>query len=143
MRRIDLALDGGDLPLVPRHVTGVDLVLQRARRRLLVFAGEWVLDVTQGMPLLAWRQLKPAPLGLIEAQTREELSGVPGVLQVLDCAASHDVDARRVRVRATARVHDPDDLEAAAQLARVELELGGSTTPAITTAILGSGGIVP
>lgn len=142
--RIDLALDAsGDLPLVARHITGIPLVLQRIRRRLLVYAGEWVLDTTQGIPYLAWRQTKPAPLDAIAARIRVELEQTPGVVRIDSCAASLTVATRTVRVVARGVVQDPDTGERAS----VELvldELGGSSTPAVVLAtILSGGGIIP
>ena len=142
--RIDLALDEtGDLPLVPRHITGIPLVLQRIRRRLRVFAGEWVLDTSQGLPYLAWRQTKPAPIEAIAARIRVELEQTPGVVRIDTCAASLDVATRTVRVDARGVVQDPDTGEQAS----VEIgvgEVGGSSTPAlISITILSGGGVIP
>lgn len=142
--RIDLALDeAGDLPLVPRHITGIPLVLQRIRRRLLVFAGEWVLDVTQGLPYLAWRQTKPAPLDAIAARIRVELEQTPGVVRIDACAASLDVATRTVRISARGVVQDPDTGEQASVGIGVD-DVGGSSTPAlISITILSRGGVIP
>lgn len=142
--RIDLALDEtGDLPLVPRHITGIPLVLQRVQRRLRVFAGEWVLDVTQGLPYLAWRQAKPAPTEAIAARIRTELEGVPGVVRIDTCAALLEVAPRTVRVTARGVVQDPDAPDVR-QGFELELDLGGSTTPVlISITILSGGGVIP
>lgn len=142
--RIDLQLDEtGDLPLVPRHITGIPLVLQRIRRRLLVFEGEWVLDVTQGLPYLAWRQTKPAPLDAIAARIRTELEQTPGVVRVDTCAAALDAATRRVRITARGVVQDPDDSETRATF-DLEAGLSGSATPAlISLKLLAQGGIIP
>ena len=142
--RIDLALDAdGDLPLVARHITGIPLVLQRIRRRLLVYAGEWVLDVTQGIPYLAWRQTKPAPLDAIAARVRVELEQTPGVVRIDSCAVTLVTSTRTVRITARGVVQDPDTAEQAS----VEIvlgDLGGSSTPAVfTITILSGGGIIP
>lgn len=142
--RIDLQLDAdGDLPLVPRHITGLPLVLQRIRRRLRVFAGEWVLDTSQGLPYLAWRQTKPAPVEAIAARIRVELEQTPGVVRIDTCAAALDVTTRTVRITARGVVQDPDTGEQAS--VSLELEgVGGSSTPAlITTTILSGGGVIP
>lgn len=141
--RIDLALDAaGDLPLVARHITGIPLVLQRLRRRLLVYAGEWVLDVTQGLPYLAWRQTKPSPLDAIAARIRVELELTPGVGRIDSCTAALTVATRTVRVTARGVVRDPGT----GDLALVELAfdgLGGSSTPAVfTITILSGGGVI-
>lgn len=142
--RIDLALDEtGDLPLVPRHITGIPLVLQRIRRRLLVFAGEWVLDTSQGLPYLAWRQTKPAPLDAIAARIRTELEQTPGVVRVDTCAAALDATTRLVRVSARGVVQDPDAPEVQ-QGFELGLDLGGTTTPALVSIkLLSGGGIIP
>lgn len=142
--RIDLQLDAdGDLPLVPRHITGIPLVLQRIRRRLRVFAGEWVLDTSQGLPYLAWRQTKPAPLDAIAARVRVELETTPGVVRIDSCTATLAITTRAVRIAARGVVQDPDTGEQAS--VSIELgELGGSTTPALVmTTILTGGGIIP
>ena len=142
--RIDLELGpDGDLPLVPRHITGIPLVLQRIRRRLLVFAGEWVLDTTQGLPYLAWRQTKPAPVEAIAARIRVELEQTPGVVRIDTCAAALEVATRTVRITARGVVQDPDTGEQASVEIGVE-SLSGSSTPALVLAtILSGGGIIP
>jgi hypothetical protein len=142
--RIDLALDAdGDLPLVPRHITGIPLVLQRIRRRLRVFAGEWVLNTSQGLPYLAWRQTKPAPTEAIAARIRVELEQTPGVVRIDSCAASLDVATRTVRISARGVVEDPDTGELASVAIGVD-DVGGSSTPAlISITILSGGGVIP
>lgn len=44
----------GDLPVFPRHVTGIRRVAQRVRIRLLTHLGEWIKDTTIGIPYQDW-----------------------------------------------------------------------------------------
>lgn len=142
--RIDLQLDAdGDLPLVPRHITGIPLVLQRIRRRLLVFAGEWVLDTSQGLPYLAWRQTQPAPVEAIAARIRVELEQTPGVVRIDTCAAALEVATRTVRITARGVVEDPDTGEQASVEIGVGSQSGSSTPALVSITLLTGGGIIP
>lgn len=138
---IDIQLTDGDLPEVSRFVTGIPLVLQRVQIRLRTFLGEWVLDIAQGLPYLAWRAQKPPDLPAIAARVRAELATTPGVVRVDRCTASLEVTTRLVRVEAQAVITDGTTAAASAELI---IEMGGNTSPAIISAkLLAGGGIIP
>src|SRR5687768_5515451 len=91
--------DTGDLPESGRTVTGIDLIQQRIRLRLLRGTGEWFLDPTgTGLPHIEWRQMKPPNVPLIVAQLQTEIRAVPGVVRTANFDGEHDPAARRVTI---------------------------------------------
>ena len=79
----DVGLDeDGDLQVHNYPVTGLALVLQRVRLRLLTFLGEWILDASKGLPFLRWIATKPPDAAVIGAVVRREIETTPGVLRV-------------------------------------------------------------
>lgn len=80
---MDVLLDEhGELVVPCRWVSGVDLVKQKIRIRLRTFAGEWILNASQGLPFVEWRSQKLVDLGLIRSAYVDEISGVAGVERV-------------------------------------------------------------
>lgn len=91
--------DSGDLPEVSRFTTGIELIQQRIRLRLLRGTGEWFLDPDgTGLPLLEWRQMKPPNIAAIVARLQAEIRDVPGVLATANFAGTHDSAARRLTI---------------------------------------------
>lgn len=72
-----------DLPRVPQVAVGLDLVMQRCRTALHTFQGEWLEDVTAGMPFLQWMESKVSA-ETVAARFLAEILAVPGVLRVDD-----------------------------------------------------------
>ena len=74
--------DGLDLRPRTDLVTGDVLVGQRIRLRLQQVDGDWILDGAKGLPWLDWLTTKPFPEDAALGRIRQEIEGVPGVLQV-------------------------------------------------------------
>lgn len=100
MPAIDAYLDPatGDLPEVNRVCTGIELIQQRIRRRLRRGTGEWFLDPSVGLPLIAWRDIKPPPEAVIVSQIQAEIRAVPGVVATRNFASAFDPATRRLTV---------------------------------------------
>lgn len=93
---MDALLVDGDLTPRGRLVTGDDATLQRVRLRLGLFAGEWILDQTVGIPWIPWMERKMAlRLGEIGAVLRAAIETTPGVNRVLGWSSAYDTSARR------------------------------------------------
>src|SRR5690554_2894741 len=92
----DIELIDGDLPLVTRRITGVELIAQRIRIRLRTFLGEWLLDRRVGLPFLRWRKRRAPPLASIASRVSEEVRTTRGVLEVRRVRAVQDGEVVRV-----------------------------------------------
>lgn len=107
---VDAALDAdGDLEFPSRLVTGPELTAQRSRVRLRTFAGEWLLDVTRGVPYFRWFAEKPPPVQEIAATVRRELEATPGVVRVVTLSARLDRATQEVRIEGAVQVEDNPD----------------------------------
>lgn len=109
MIQIDAYIDPitGDLPEVTRLTTGIELIQQRIRLRLYRGTGEWFLDpLGTGLPLIAWRNLKPPPVQLITGRIEAEIRKVPGVISTSDFVGVHDPAAHLLTVSGTATAAD-------------------------------------
>lgn len=96
---LDLALDSAGQLVIPlRHTTGVAGVAQLARVRLLLFKGEWFIDLDEGTPWLENDGVDPSQVilgeafdaGRAEAVVRARLAGTPGLARVTRCAVAFD-----------------------------------------------------
>lgn len=98
----DIGLDDdGDLPVVCRHITGLDLVVQRVTRRLRTFYGEYLADRRVGLPYLAWAQQKPPRTDAIGAVIRATIAATTGVVRVSDWSGTFDVATRALTFTGT------------------------------------------
>ena len=85
---LDVLLDvNGDIPPYPSLVEdGIPLTVQRVRRRLRTFLGEWFLDVTQGLDYYSWHDQKIGGNDILQLQIvsaiTQEINDVPGVVAV-------------------------------------------------------------
>lgn len=70
-------------------------VAQAAQTRLLLFTGEWFVDVTDGMP---WRTdvLGKYTKEAYDTVMKQRVLGTPGVRAVLDYVSSFDGTTRRL-----------------------------------------------
>jgi len=99
--QIDAFLDPvtGDLPEVSRLCTGMELIEQRIRMRLHRGTEEWFLDpLGTGLPLLAWRQMKPPDVPAIVGRIQAEIRSIPGVTLTRNFNGVHDHAARRLTI---------------------------------------------
>lgn len=98
--QVDALLDqDGDLPVISRVVTGLELIQQRIRLRLRRGTGEWFLDPNgTGLPLIEWTQQKPPRIPEILTRIQAEIRAVPGVVGTANFAGVHDTAARRLTI---------------------------------------------
>ena len=79
---------------------GITAIAQSCRIRLLMFAGEWFLDLDAGIPY--WQQIlgKKSGPALVAAQIafRSALSQVSGVVEVLRCDVSFEGPTRKLTI---------------------------------------------
>jgi hypothetical protein len=106
-----------------RLVSGAQAVAQLIRIAILLFLGEWFLNLEKGMP---WFQeilgQKFDPV-LIRQRLSERILAVPGVAEIMSVAVSFDPDSRAVTV----------DWE-------VRAAFGGTVSGSTTTTIGGTSG---
>lgn len=98
---VDMFLDPvtGDFPDISRLTTGIELIEQRIRLRLYRGTGEWFLDPAgTGLPLIAWRQMKPPVVSEIVARIQAEIRDIPGVARTENWQGTHDPAARSLTV---------------------------------------------
>ena len=89
----DVLLDeNDDLPILPVHGVGIDVIMQRARIRLYTHRGDWPLDTRVGFDYLAWFAQKPAQLGTIGALLKRDLEEIDGVTRLSDWSAVQSGD---------------------------------------------------
>ena len=74
----DLVIDPYDLQLV----SGIDLIRQRLKQRLLTIRGEWFLNQEIGLPWFNEINAKGTPEGRIRALLIEEITETEGVLSL-------------------------------------------------------------
>lgn len=103
----DLALDEtGDLAIPVRLVAGSDAVAQRIGIRLRRWAGEWFLDLREGIPYLQSVLRKGADLPLVEALFRRCILETPGVASLASFTSELDRSVRRLSISFEARLVD-------------------------------------
>lgn len=133
----DILLDeNGDLPVVTKHFRSQRVIVQRVRFRLVTFLGEWLLDVTQGLPIFAWLAQKPPNVEQIGARIRREIEDTPGVVRVSRFSGSFDSDEQTLRFEAEIVTEDPDAVGPAV----LTIFPTGQTTQNATPAVILSGG---
>lgn len=99
---VDILLgDDGDLPAVPAHGSGDDVVLQRLRLRLQLIRGDWILDAQAGVPYLQWfgGGTKLTSVADVGAYLRSVIETTPGVQRVMEWVGTFDAAAERMSFR--------------------------------------------
>lgn len=107
--QVDAQLDPvtGDLPEISSFATGIALIEQRIRLRLMRGLGEWFLDPNGvGLPLIEWRQMKPPDVAAIVQQIQIEIREVPGVIETRNFDGVHDSRTRSLTVSGDVIVAD-------------------------------------
>jgi hypothetical protein len=90
----DLIIEDGDFV----WVAGIDSIEQDIRTALLMFRGEWFLDLTQGVPYHQSILGQKTPLTVIREIFRTQLLTIPGVLAVLALEVSFKATIRKLTV---------------------------------------------
>lgn len=90
----DLYVRGGQVA----RATGADFVVQAIRTRLLLYRGEWWLDLSAGVPwfeeILGW----PGALRTAEVEIRRSITETPGVTELVSFDVQLDRRARDLRI---------------------------------------------
>lgn len=116
---IDVALDeDGDLLVDPDVgfviLTGIEGVKQCVQIRLLLFKGEWFLDLDAGVPYYQEILGEKYNESLLRQRLAEAIKGAPGVLEILSLELEFVALTRRVNViwsiRTTFGDTEPDTL---------------------------------
>lgn len=98
-RKYSLAIgEDGDLDTSTGGLRFVDDLAQHVKSRLLMFEGEWFLDVSQGTPWLQTILVKGVNLGHARAAFRRAIVETPGVRSLESLNVTHDRSARRLTV---------------------------------------------
>lgn len=104
---LELAIDTHDLsernPFDLSLVRGIDRVAQQIKIRLQIFLGEWFLDVRVGVPYFQQILVKRPDRLAVESIFREEVEGVPEVLEVESLSLAFDSLLRELTVTFRAR----------------------------------------
>ena len=79
--------DNGDLPISPRHVTGVRRLLQKVALTWKTHLGEWKKDTAVGMPYRLWIFELMEDVPAIGAVIRGAAEEIDGVIRIDDFAA--------------------------------------------------------
>lgn len=130
----DVELDeSGDIPAVTRHITGIDLVVQRIRVRLNLHLGTYIADVTKGLDYLGFILQRPQDVAGIGVIIQNEINSTPGVSRVTEFTGEQDGET----LRYTGRVAVETDSQAEDDLIALSVGIStgsvGNSNPAIVT----------
>jgi hypothetical protein len=90
----EIRIDGDGLHLV----SGLPAVAQLIRIAILLFLGEWFLNLEKGMPWFQEILGQKFDAALIRQRLSERILAVPGVAEILSVAVSFDSESRAVTV---------------------------------------------
>ena len=125
--------ESGDIPAITRHITGIDLVVQRVQVRLRLHLGTYIADVTKGLDYEGFILQRPQDIDGIGAIVRAQIDDTPGVSRVTEFTGEQDGET----LRYTGRVVVETDSQAEADLIALSVDIGtgsvGNTNPAIVT----------
>lgn len=98
----DILLQGGDVVMVD----GKDAILQHILQRLKTFQEEWFLDITAGVPYLQQILVKNPDLNKVDALLVDEITGTPGVEDLLEFSSDVNGSLRQLTVSFKAKTTD-------------------------------------
>ncbi len=127
----------GDIPLYATLATGDTVTIQRVRRRLKTFRGEWMINKLTGLPFIEWAQQKPPQVNGQAAIVLLAITTTPGVELVEDFTSTFDSANRRVVF--TARIVLESGTVATLEFAPA---LGGNSLPYVAI-LFASGTVIP
>lgn len=97
---IDFLLDDdGDLVMPLQFSRGLPAVAQGIRCRMLLFRGEWFLNLDAGVPYYQDLLGKKPNLALARNIFRDAILSTPGVLEILELEVSFEPGNRALSVR--------------------------------------------
>lgn len=114
----DLLVDAEGLHLI----SGLPGVAQLIRIAILLFLGEWFLNLEVGMPWFQEILGQKFDAALIRQRLSERISKIPAVAEIISIAVSFDADARAVSIDYEVRVDWGDTLSGT-----VTKTIGGSS----------------
>lgn len=125
----DIGLDeSGDLPLIAQAITGIDLVIQRVKIRLLLQLGTYIQDQTKGIDWLSAVAQRPFDVVGFGAQLRAIIADAPDVDRVSEFGGVQVGS----EIRYNAVVAVSSDSTAEEDLLQMDIVVG-NTHPAIIT----------
>lgn len=123
-----------------RWVYGADAVLVRCYHRLRTDRGTALEDTARGLPWSDWQTREPVPLAEIEGAVREQVEGIPGVVEVSDVVATRSGSSISCSVRV--RIDADGDLVTADVSASDPYATAGSPPWYLVSRRLGGGPIL-
>ncbi len=108
----DLLVTNGDLSLV----SGVDAITQDLQQSLQVWAGEWFLDTTVGIPYRQQILVKNPNLDLVQADLVNAALSVPGITEVTSFTFNYDSTNRSITVQIEANTSSGQTITAQTQV---------------------------
>lgn len=98
----DLVLENGDLTFVEN----ADCVKQFVIQRLKLFAGEWFLDISQGVPWFSDILKKNPDIIVVDALLKEAILDTPGVVELMSFEFEFNSAQRTLTVSTEIRSQD-------------------------------------
>lgn len=95
----DIVVANGDLSIV----SGSDAIAQDWQQQMQVWAGEWFLDNTIGVPYKQTILVKNPNLDLVQAALLTATTNVPGIVLILDFNFNYDNNSRSISVSIVAQ----------------------------------------
>lgn len=128
-----LLTDAWDLPIPGRHRTGPEVVAQRVEVRLRTMLGDWILDTSEGLPILTWLENKLPDVAIVGATIQAEIASTPGVVRVENMTTTLGAD-RVIRVSCDAEIESGEVLSVVA--APFGSEAGPLTGPTVHLSVI-------
>lgn len=98
----DLLITNGDLILSQ----GSDAVRQHIMQRLRMFAGEWFLNLSEGVPYYQNILIKNPNPDVVDGLLKNVILSTPGVDELLNFEIDYDASLRKLTVDFSVRVLD-------------------------------------
>lgn len=108
----DLLVTNGDLSIVK----GTDAIVQDLQQTLQVWAGEWFLDTTVGVPYKQQILVKNPNLDLVQADLLNAALNVPGITEVTDFNFNYDPNNRSLSVQLVANTSNGQTIQVQTQV---------------------------
>jgi hypothetical protein len=103
VRRLDANFDMTFGHGLANYASENEAIGQNVKTRLLLFLGEWFMDISAGMPWPDILGAKPANIPFSEARIRRNILGGEGVASIEAFSFVYDPHSRQATVDATVR----------------------------------------
>lgn len=108
----DLLVTNGDLSLV----TGSDAIAQDLQQTMQVWAGEWFLDTTVGIPYRQQILVKNPNMDVVQADLVNAAAAVPGIIQIISVEFTYSSTNRSLSVSIEAQASNGQTVTANVQI---------------------------